>query len=139
MTDPYALALKTAAADLSALVSETRMRLDAIMAELNEIDCPGLSITARDVLSAVSKASGIAEKSLVSDSRDGTFRNPRFAIYYLCRTKACLSFPMIGRHLGDRDPSTIQHGTKRAAQLLETDRDFCALVKRASAALEKSA
>lgn len=50
----------------------------------------------------------------------------RFAIWHLAEPH--YSYPHIGRMFGDRDHSTIIHGCQRAADLLETDKNFATLV-----------
>lgn len=50
-----------------------------------------------------------------------SFAHRRMVIYFLARKLTRLSMPQIGRHLGDRDHSTIQKGAQRIAKLSKAD------------------
>ena len=53
---------------------------------------------------------------LLSPRRDLHLCNARKIVYHLARKFTMLSTPVIGRHLGGRDHTTILHGCKRLAQ-----------------------
>lgn len=50
-----------------------------------------------------------------------SFANRRLVVYFLARKLTRLTLPQIGRHLGDRDHSTILKGALRVAKLSKVD------------------
>jgi hypothetical protein len=74
----------------------------------------------RQIVQAVSLASGIDVPTLKSHYVATTYVDARFAAIRLGR-RHCISFPQMGGALGGRDHTTILSGLKRAAEIIETD------------------
>lgn len=63
----------------------------------------------------------ITVHELLSHHRNLRLVNPRHVTVYLCRTLAQSSFPLIGKHFGDRDHSTIIYSYRRICDLIRRD------------------
>jgi chromosomal replication initiator protein len=81
-------------------------------------------IVADKVLEAVAQAYGVSVAELRAKGRSRRVAVPRQVAMYLLREEAGLSLPRIGELLGGRDHSTIMHGTRKVADLLERDAHF---------------
>lgn len=86
-------------------------------------DCeqPERKITAADIKRAVADHFEVRVADIVSDRRDMVVIMPRQIGMYLTKQLTPLSYPQIGRQFGGRDHTTILHGVKKIARLLETD------------------
>lgn len=92
----------------------------------------------KDIVDAVLRecaAAGSNRRELLSQRRDKSVVQRRH-IAYLVLHEAGLSYPAIGRALGDRDHTTILHGARRARQLIRDHRVCLALYRRATMAVE---
>ena len=78
-------------------------------------------VTIDQVIDTVSSYYRITIESLRSNSRSRTVSFPRQMAMYLARTETSLSYPQIGRKLGNRDHTTILYGYEKISELLETD------------------
>lgn len=96
---------------------------------------PDPRYTVRAILEAVSEAYGVTLAELLNSRyRPQRLALPRFAVSRLLRDKRNLSYPNIGRALG-QDHSTAIHGCKRASGLLESDPEWTAAYRAAEHAL----
>lgn len=72
----------------------------------------------RAVVETVAKHYGIEYADIASARRYAAIVFPRHVACYLCRKLTIRSYPEIGRFLGDRDHTTILHGSRRIEALL---------------------
>ena len=75
------------------------------------------------ILDAVAQVTGIPVDALTSKRRERQVAYARHLAMYLLRDLAHQSYAQIGRLLGGRDHTTVLHGYRRIAGLLETDAD----------------
>jgi chromosomal replication initiation ATPase DnaA len=74
-------------------------------------------ISVRQVLDAVSLATGVSVVDIVSVRRGQEYWIARNLAAYLCRQHLThLSTPAIGRKMGDRDHTTVLHNARRWQQ-----------------------
>lgn len=71
----------------------------------------------------VSAMTGITAPELMGAGRSRHLAYARFAIAYAAR-KAGMSYPEIGRCMGNRDHTTIMHADKQAAKMCKLDPCF---------------
>lgn len=76
------------------------------------------------LIDAAAEIFGVPREHLTSARRARQYGLPRFAYYLVAREATDASLPVIGRALGGRDHTTVMHGLKRAACLIEKDVDF---------------
>lgn len=69
------------------------------------------------ILDAVSHVLGLSRCELVSIRRKKDICEGRQIYYWIARKFTSCSFPMIGRHCGKRDHSTVQHGAAKVEAL----------------------
>lgn len=69
----------------------------------------------------VGQAYGVAPVDLTSGRRAADVALARHVAMYLARSLTTASLPMIGRHFGGRDHTTVQHGVNRIAKLMQDD------------------
>lgn len=84
-----------------------------------------------DIIAAVAQAFGVTVMALKSQQRHRTVAFARFAAFLMLREERHLSYSLIGRHLGNRDHSTVHHGVARARDFLIEDEDFAARYREA--------
>ncbi|MDC7788004.1 helix-turn-helix domain-containing protein [Rhodoplanes sp. TEM] len=82
------------------------------------------TVSIRMILRAVGLAWGIPGHVIRSARRTADVAAPRHAVCLLAREMTQLSFPAIGRLLGNRDHSTIIQAAQRAEELAATDAGF---------------
>jgi chromosomal replication initiator protein len=87
-------------------------------------DAPSMAAIRR----AVCMHFGIAERSLLSNMNGRWVARPRQIAMYLARELTFQSYPQIGRHLGNRDHTTIMYGVRTIADLVRKDREVAASV-----------
>jgi len=103
-------AARIAKADLKAdLVQQTEPRLIKPTPKL------------RDVIKAVSEFYGVPVIDIISQRKTARVMRPRQVFCYLARIITTRSFPEIGRHLGNRDHTSILHSFNKIAILAATD------------------
>ncbi len=78
-------------------------------------------VTIEQVIDTVSSYYRVTIEALRSNSRSRTIAFPRQMAMYLARTETSLSYPQIGKKLGNRDHTTILYGYEKISGLLETD------------------
>lgn len=74
----------------------------------------------RDIERAACSVFGVTKDEMRSKSRLRRISRPRQIVMYLARELTPASYPMIGRHFGGRDHTTILHGKRKIAELLRT-------------------
>ena len=72
--------------------------------------------TMRSLLIAASQVAGVSVAEIISPRREKRLVRLRQCVMILARKYTPLSFPQIGRNLGGRDHSTIQHAIKLYAK-----------------------
>lgn len=73
----------------------------------------------RMILRLVADAFGVTYLDLIGQSRVATVILPRQLAFYIMRRHTTMSFPMIGKFVGNRDHTTVLHGVaKMEARLL---------------------
>lgn len=75
------------------------------------------TLTASEILAAVSAEFGIPSDAIVAHRRDARHVRPRHIAMWLCRDALDMSFPAIGKVFG-RDHSTVMHGCARIEDAL---------------------
>lgn len=95
--------------------------------------CPA---SVRPVFSAVeavkrraAELAGVALPVLLGPQRNRRVARARWAVMIVLQDDAGMSLPQIGRTLGDRDHTTVLHGVREGAGLIETDADFAQAVR----------
>jgi chromosomal replication initiator protein len=76
---------------------------------------------ADDVVRVVGSRFGVSREQICSKSRDRTLSLARAATMFLVRKHTPLSFPEIGRALGNKNHSTVLMATQRVERLLQQD------------------
>ena len=87
---------------------------------------PGLSITSRsgserDVFAALADCFGIDKDEIKERTRRRDIVRPRQMIMYLLREYGGMSFPAIGRLVGNRDHTTVIHSYVKIKNEISTD------------------
>jgi hypothetical protein len=77
-----------------------------------------MTVSMHDILCAVSAVSGVSVQDILSHRRRQEINLPRMACYWLARKHTALSYPQIGRHLGDRSHSTLINGIQHVERWL---------------------
>lgn len=84
-----------------------------------------MRINGKSIIYFVSKHYGLTMQEMEGQSREQRVALPRQISMYLMRKYAThLSYPAIGRLLGDRDHTTILHGDRKIAEKVMNDPDF---------------
>lgn len=65
---------------------------------------------------------GVKPSDLVSQRRTADLTRPRLVTYYLSRELSRFSLPVIGKHLGGRDHTTVLSGCRKIERLIKADR-----------------
>lgn len=81
------------------------------------------------IIALVSEVTGVSRLDLISERRTQNIVIPRQICFYLMKTCTPLSLPMIGRQMGGRDHTTVLHGSRRIATLIDQRADIRALVE----------
>lgn len=89
----------------------------------------------RDILRAVAAHYGVNVIHIKSHRRTANLVLPRHVAYYLCKTLTGRSLPEIGRHVGDKDHTTVLHGVRKIAAQLQTDAQLAADIRAIQALL----
>lgn len=66
----------------------------------------------------------LSMNDMLSERRQNSIVRPRQRAMYLCKHFTPLSYPEIGRRFGGRDHTTVLHGVRKIAALMESDPDF---------------
>lgn len=81
------------------------------------------------IMEIVAEATGVTKLDLISHRRTIKVVRPRQICFYLMRQCTVMSLPEIGRRFSGRDHTTVLHGTRKIAELMETDADLRGLVE----------
>lgn len=76
------------------------------------------------IIDAVSAATGVARRDILSDRRPAEVCEARFAVVWLASELMPLTMAAIGRLLGDRDATTMLHALRRAQELRTLHPEF---------------
>jgi chromosomal replication initiator protein len=110
-----------------------RRPIDASLAQtllLEAGSAPKLEdVSVDEVARAVARRFGVSVRDLRSASRRQTIAGPRHLAMLLARSVTGLSFASVGRYFGGRDPATVRHACKAAAERLEADPGLAAAVE----------
>lgn len=88
-------------------------------------------VTSRDVIVAVADLHALPLGHFLSEKRTRDVARPRqIAMYALRELCPHLSWPEIGRRLGNRDHTTIMHGVRKVKDLMAVDGEFADTVER---------
>lgn len=95
-------------------------------------------ITGHYIILKVAEHYGLSADDMRSQARYRRVARPRQVAMYAMR-ELCphLSFPAIGRLLGNRDHTTILHGVRKVEALLPTNPDFARDVRNVMAMLRR--
>ena len=78
-------------------------------------------LTIREIQATVCKYYELDPSCMLSARRPRSIARPRQIAMYLARELTPCSYPMIGRHFGNRDHTTIIHGARTIERLIITD------------------
>lgn len=81
-------------------------------------------ITPQLIINVVSEHFGVRPEDITSKKRNSEFVLPRQIIMYLCREMTETSLQGVGKILGDRDHSTINHGVDKIREGIEKNEDL---------------
>lgn len=117
------LVLQQIVDELSARTRALEMQVASLSAQLRGPEAPkadaGLFIS--EIKKAVCRAYNITLTDLMSDRRTLDAVLPRQIAMYLMRHLTTMSLPLISRHLGKKDHTTILYGVRRIEQLRKND------------------
>lgn len=92
--------------------------------------CSRRAPTMREIIAAVSFVTGISVNDIVSCRRFKPITHARMLCYYLARKHTTLSYPQIGKVVGNRDHSTVMNGEQRVLKFMPVMASFIAEVER---------
>jgi chromosomal replication initiator protein len=92
---------------------------DVEMARMAVSDCMDRAVEPTDVERAVATHFGLSREAIHSDARDRTISLARSLAMYLIRKHTRLSYPEIGRCLGNKNHSTVLMAVRRLEKTLE--------------------
>lgn len=92
-------------------------------------DAPDTPLRMDTIRRLVAQHYGVRKHDLLSDRRTADLVVPRHVVFYLGRRLTTLSLPMIGRHMGNRDHTTVLHGVRKIARDLQIDERLRASVE----------
>lgn len=93
----------------------------------------------RRIIDIVAEETGVERMQLLSGRRMADIVRPRQICFYLLKTCTTLSLPLIGRCMGGRDHTTVLHGVRKIASLIETDDALRALVASLTSRIQAEA
>jgi len=93
----------------------------------------------RRIIDIVAEVTGVERMQLLSGRRMADIVRPRQICFYLLKTCTTLSLPLIGRCMGGRDHTTVLHGARKIASLIETDDALRALVASLTSRIQAEA
>lgn len=96
-------------------VLEKEAQIERLCAEIEAMQVPLGGFAGKRIARAVAKAHGVSFNDLVSHRREHHLVRARQHAMWELAQHTKLSYPQIGRILGDRDHSTVIHGIKRHA------------------------
>jgi chromosomal replication initiator protein len=105
-----------------------------VIAALNEEGAARTAVAIEEVARAVAVRFGIRTSDLQSDSRRAALVEPRHLAILLARRWTGASLSQIGKYFGGRDPATIRHACRAAAERLAADPSLAAVAQALEAA-----
>ncbi len=108
-----------------------RRPMDRQLAEtlLSEDPTPTTSASIEEITKAVAQRFGVRIRDLRSADRHPGLVVPRHLAIYLSRELTGASFAILGRHFGRRDPATIRHACRKAAERIADDPALAAVAE----------
>jgi chromosomal replication initiation ATPase DnaA len=100
-------------------VAEQQTKIAALCSALNAFGKCSDPEIARKLAMSVATKHGISFADLTSHKRDASLVRARHEAMWRLRQNTRLSYPQIGKILGDRDHSTIIHGIRRHEQRMK--------------------
>jgi hypothetical protein len=94
------------------------------------------TVDVKRVQRAVAEEYCISIVDMFSRRRDYKAVLPRHVAFYLSKKLTLLSLPAIGRRFGGRDHTTVLHGVKKIARMMEANLVFAAQVEALKSKLE---
>lgn len=76
-----------------------------------------------EIIRAACLVYGVARVDFISHRRFRAFADARHVYFWVARKFTTCSFPMIGRHCGGRDHSTVMHGARKVDLLFPEFQD----------------
>lgn len=76
-------------------------------------------IFVRDIIAAVSSESDVSIHGIICNRRSQKQVLARHCAMYLAKELTPYSYPVIGKHLGGRDHTTIMHGVRRIQKMID--------------------
>lgn len=99
------------------------------------IPCPSMRL----IKEVVADEFGVTLLDLESERRHQPLARARQVVMYLARYMTRLSLPQIGRHLGDRDHTTVMYGISQITRLMNEDGAFATKIRLMMDALSRPA
>jgi chromosomal replication initiation ATPase DnaA len=96
---------------------------------------PSRSVDANEVVRCVCQSYMVSPALLLSKDRHKGVAEARQVAYWLFRTLSKMSYPEIGRALGNRDHTSVMSGVRRCLRMREEDRSFEAFTDELAAAV----
>lgn len=90
------------------------------------------NITAEQILEAVCGYYKLSQNHVKSASRAHALAIPRHVAMYFIKQKTELSLAAIGKHLGNRDHSTVIHAVKNVENMIRFDKKFSQTIRELS-------
>lgn len=90
----------------------------------------------QEILIECAKFYGVSRLDILSSRRTAIVIRPRQVSMYLAKTMTPHSLPEIGRRMGDRDHTTVLHGVRKIARMIENDADLASDVAHIATAIE---
>ena len=87
------------------------------------IEPPPLPVLIEDIVRAVCIEFHMTKTELLSERRTKEVVVPRHLAFSLCKYLTTRSLPEIGRRFGDRDHTTVLHGVRKMAPVLDATKD----------------
>lgn len=122
--------------DLRSQLAENEITIDALRKEIqlaSEIGEIVVRPTINQIIKAVSQEFNVRVADIIAARRDHVYTFARHVAFYLSKTLTLHSYGTIGKHIGDRDHTTILNGVNRIQALRKVD----ALLDRRIASLER--
>lgn len=87
------------------------------------------------IIRTVAKNYKISYADILSARRTANIVLPRQIAMYLSRTLTLRSLPEIGRRIGNKDHTTVLHGARKIASLIENDSKLAITIAKLTAEL----
>jgi chromosomal replication initiation ATPase DnaA len=106
-------------------LTEHGIDIDSVINRKPRIPTGGISkVSMKEILDAVCRRFLVRHIDLIAARRTRALVIPRHVVFYLARSHTGKSLPEIGRHVGNRDHTTVLHGVKRIVSMIRIDPDL---------------